>query len=588
MEIGQILNDKYKISKKLHDGGQASLFLGLIENDSIEFKKKIAIKYFDKNERPFEEFKEEVSRLSELDHPNIANILDVGVEKGKPFLVLDFIDGLNLKELIDKINQKQIDLSHAEVFEILEKVLEALIYAHTFKSNPILHRDISLSNIMISKEGNIKLLDFGISGVAVEKIAGKASYLPLSIVEGRIQYSTRIDLYSLGVVAYELLCKKKIRSQSDIVIENIKAKTARSILKQLFDYKNSESTKILKDVRAARLVNDSRLKEVISKACDENFIVESTRIEFEPSKNVRNFKNNKRLINVLIAASLFLVFSISFFYFKTYLKNDFQIHVKTPANNFIMESSIFGESKLLFQEDLENYALNACENYCYQNLFGASVGQLDYFQKIKKSSLVQDLQSFETYFSVVLGIFDESRNSFEKEQNKCQKATSCSTLKDLYRYIDLQLPDYKNHSEYQFHMKRIIGGGDKEFAELAKSFTDFKLKRKGLDYKMKFIPNGLGHSINKIQILGLLDLGTCRAIGDEAYLVQSRYKDDESKSFNLFDFEVVIFNKKTKRGVTTAQIEIDDKDLPEFQACHYKRSYGKITSLQMLENKKIK
>jgi serine/threonine protein kinase len=584
LKIGQLLNGKYKVIKRIHEGGQASLFLALIENDSIDFKKSVAIKYFDKDERPFEEFKDEVTRLSELDHPNIANILDVGIENERPFFVLDYIDGLNLKELSEKLQLKKLKLSPAEIFEILEKVLEALIYAHNFKSKEILHRDISLTNIMISKEGNIKLLDFGISGIAVEKLAGKISYLPNSLIEKKLPFNSRIDLYSLGVVAYELLCQKKIKSERDIVLDVIKDKNLKSILKKLLDFKSSNSIEILKELKKARVENESNLCGVMSKVCDDQFIVESTQFDLSSDFPKGIEKRKKYLRSSLVTFSLFAMASFSVLHLDKSLKTDIKINVKTPTKNVILRSKSFDLSPAFFTTDLEDYSLNACESYCYQNLFGASVGQIDFFNNLKKRTGVKNkLESFDTYFPIVLDIFDESKKSFEKEKNKCQNARACSALIDLYRYIDLQVPTYKNDLEYQDHMKRVIGGGDSEFAKLAKKYTDFELKRIGHDYNIKFIPNGLGSSINKIQVTENLDKVNCRDIGDEAYLVQSRYKSYEFKSFNLFDFEVVIFNKKTRKGPSSNLIEIGDEDLKHIQACHYKRSHGKIVALEMLE-----
>ena len=584
MKTDQLLNGKYKIIKKIQEGGQASLFLAVIENDSIEFRKNVAIKYFNKDERTFDEFRNEVKHLCELDHPNIASIFDAGIENEKPYIVLDYIDGLNLKELSEKIKSKELKLNSAEVLEILEKILDALIYAHNFKPKQILHRDVSPANIMISKEGNVKLLDFGISGIAAERLAGKISYLPSSLIERKFPYNESIDLYSLGIVIYEIISQKKVKGESDLALKDIEDKSLRLIIKKLTDYKNSNGAEILREVKHARLGRESNLRFLMAKACDDNFIIETTKVDFS-SQIPEQVRVRKSLFKVgLTVLSLVTLALFTPIFLNRSLKSNINLGVKTPLRTQFLKSKFFDFTNPIKVMETENYSINACENYCYQNLFGASVGQHEFYLKLQtKEGLKNKLQGFDHYFLSVLQIYDESRKSFEKVQNKCNKARACSTLVDLYRYIDLQLPNYKDEIEYQSNMKRIIGGGDSEYAKLAKSFTDFELKRIGHDYKFKFIPNGLGTSINKIEINEVLNMDKCRDIGDEAFLVHSRYKEYESKAFNLFDFEVFIFNKKSNRGKTPFEIELVERDLMELQACHYKRSYGKIVVLDMLE-----
>lgn len=200
---------KYKIIREIGRGGMGAVFLA--ERSDGEFEHQVALKIVRRSfadERIESQFRRERQILASLNHPNIARLLDGGVsEHGEPFLVMEYVDGEPLNEFAEKHN-----LSVEERLKLFQKVCSAISYAHR---NLIIHRDLKPSNILVDKEGEPKLLDFGLAKILDDglrddsqtEIALRAftpAYAsPEQIQDGRV--TTASDVYSLGVVLYELL-----------------------------------------------------------------------------------------------------------------------------------------------------------------------------------------------------------------------------------------------------------------------------------------------------------------------------------------------------------------------------------------------
>ncbi len=215
---------KYQLLKRVAVGGMAEVFLGRAAGPA-GFSKLVAIKRIHRHlseEQEFVEmFLDEARLASRLDHPNICQIIDLGRVEDEYYIAMEFIHGKNLRAIVKKATEYGKVLPLDAVLTISIGVLSALNFAHSRPGPggtvaPVIHRDISPQNILISYAGNVKLVDFGIAKaqdrVHVTQqgvIKGKAYYMaPEQMYEGK--QDTRVDLYAFGVVLYEMLTGRKL------------------------------------------------------------------------------------------------------------------------------------------------------------------------------------------------------------------------------------------------------------------------------------------------------------------------------------------------------------------------------------------
>jgi serine/threonine-protein kinase len=201
---------KYRILHELGAGGMGTVYKGLLVGQA-GFQRPIVIKQLRQWEpEHLRLFVEEARRYAVLDHENIGRIFDFEEVRGEPCIILEYIDGWTLVEYLERQRQlgrgPDVELT---VF-IVSRVCRALQYV--FEKAAIVHRDISPSNIMMTSEGTVKLIDFGIatrSGTRDRCLTGKPSYMaPEMVVELRADY--RSDLFSLGAVLYEMLAGERL------------------------------------------------------------------------------------------------------------------------------------------------------------------------------------------------------------------------------------------------------------------------------------------------------------------------------------------------------------------------------------------
>jgi serine/threonine-protein kinase len=161
-----------------------------------------------------EQFRREASVLARLDHPNLPKVSDYFAEANRDYLVMDFVPGKDLKELMDEARNRGRFLSEDQVLGWAAQILDALEYLHT-QDPPVLHRDIKPANIKLTPSGTIKLVDFGLvklmapdkeRTVTVLQGRGTAQYTPLEQYGGDTGHTdVRSDIYSLGATLYHLL-----------------------------------------------------------------------------------------------------------------------------------------------------------------------------------------------------------------------------------------------------------------------------------------------------------------------------------------------------------------------------------------------
>ena len=201
---GQKINDRYEIIKTIGEGGMANVYLA---NDTI-LDRKVAIKVlrgdFSNDEKFIRRFKREALSVSNLSHPNIVEVYDVGEEDGNYYIVMEYIEGKTLKQLL----QKRGALTLNEVIDIMTQLTDGLAHAHEAY---IIHRDIKPQNIMIEDNGLVKITDFGIAMALnstqltqTNSVMGSVHYLPPEQANGKGS-TVKSDIYSLGILMYELL-----------------------------------------------------------------------------------------------------------------------------------------------------------------------------------------------------------------------------------------------------------------------------------------------------------------------------------------------------------------------------------------------
>jgi len=202
---------KYKVLEELGAGGMGKVYKGVLIGQS-GFQRPIVMKQLrhGEDDHHVRMFVDEARRYAVLDHENIGRIFDFETVDDKPCIILEYIDGWSLVEYLDRHRDRrrlpEVDLS---IF-IASRVCRALQYV--FERAAIVHRDISPSNIMMTREGTVKLIDFGIatqSGTRDSSLTGKPAYMaPEMVVEMRAD--NRSDVFSLGAVLFEMLTLERL------------------------------------------------------------------------------------------------------------------------------------------------------------------------------------------------------------------------------------------------------------------------------------------------------------------------------------------------------------------------------------------
>lgn len=201
--IGRILGNRYEIVEKVGGGGMAIVYKAKCNLLNRFVAVKILRSEFTNDKDLIDNFKRESQAAASLSHPNIVNIYDVGQEDDIYYIVMEYVDGKTLKELI---NEKGV-LSLNEIINFTKQIALALDHAH---SNHIIHRDIKPHNILITKDNRAKVTDFGIALAATSStitnagsIIGSVHYFAPEQARGGYT-DEKSDLYSLGIVMYEM------------------------------------------------------------------------------------------------------------------------------------------------------------------------------------------------------------------------------------------------------------------------------------------------------------------------------------------------------------------------------------------------
>jgi eukaryotic-like serine/threonine-protein kinase len=206
--LGRVVDDRYRITRKLARGGMATVYLA----DDLRLTRTVAIKVMHDNLGSDEDFvarfDREARAAARLSHPNVVSVFDQGMDDGRPYIVMEYVEGSTLRQIM----VREAPMTPQRAIELLTQVTAAVAAAH---EAGIIHRDLKPENVLISRRGQLKVADFGLARAVTAHTAtangmliGTVSYIaPELVTHGHAD--TRCDVYALGVVLYEMLTGTK-------------------------------------------------------------------------------------------------------------------------------------------------------------------------------------------------------------------------------------------------------------------------------------------------------------------------------------------------------------------------------------------
>ena len=202
--IGKRIEGRYQIIELIGVGGMANVYRGVDVTSGREVAVKILREEYYSNEEFVRRFRNESKAIAMMDHPNIVKVFDVCFSHGMQVIVMEYLDGITLKEYM----QQQKSLPWKEAIHFTNQILRALSHAH---ERGVVHRDMKPQNCMVLSDGTVKLMDFGIARFArsesktlTDKAIGSVHYISPEQARGE-DIDQRADLYSVGVMLFEML-----------------------------------------------------------------------------------------------------------------------------------------------------------------------------------------------------------------------------------------------------------------------------------------------------------------------------------------------------------------------------------------------
>lgn len=204
LDVGKKINDRYLIIGNIGSGGMANVFLA----QDLILEREVAVKVlrfdFQNDKTAIRRFQREALAATELVHPNIVSVYDVGEEGNQQYLVMEYVKGMDLKRYI----QTQYPIPADKAVDIMDQILSAVSLAHQHR---IIHRDLKPQNILINEEGVVKITDFGIAIALSEtsitqtnSMLGSVHYLSPEQARGSMA-TNQSDIYAMGIILYEML-----------------------------------------------------------------------------------------------------------------------------------------------------------------------------------------------------------------------------------------------------------------------------------------------------------------------------------------------------------------------------------------------
>ena len=215
---GTVLRDRYQINKIIGQGGMGCIYLAndlrlegrLCAVKEVEYDRALPREMLEESRA---QFQREATILARLDHPNLPKVSDFFSEEDRDYLIMDFVPGKDLRQLILEARQEDTFIPEEQVLDWAKQIASALKYLHN-QDHPILHRDIKPSNLKLTPNGLVKLVDFGLVKmlapgevtITILQGQGTALYTPLEQYGGDSGHTdARSDIYALGGTLYHLL-----------------------------------------------------------------------------------------------------------------------------------------------------------------------------------------------------------------------------------------------------------------------------------------------------------------------------------------------------------------------------------------------
>lgn len=215
---------RYRVVEKLESGGMAEVFRA--ESEGLQgFRKQVAIKrvlpHLSEKKRFIAMFLDEARISAQLSHSNCVQVFDIGVGDSAYFIVMEYVDGANLKSIAESLKKQGKDFPVAAAAFIAQEICKGLSYAHELTDQNgiplnIVHRDMSPPNVLVTKYGEVKIVDFGLAKASsqLEKsepgiIKGKFSYLSPEAAMGQ-EVDSKTDIFAVGIILWELLAGQRL------------------------------------------------------------------------------------------------------------------------------------------------------------------------------------------------------------------------------------------------------------------------------------------------------------------------------------------------------------------------------------------
>ena len=351
--IGMMLDDRYEIMELIGSGGMAYVYKALCHRLNRYDAVKIMRDETASNEEFRKRFRAESQAVAMLSHPNIVSVYDVSHSDDVEYIVMELVDGITLKQYLQKAGA----LSPSEVLSFTSQIAKALDHAH---DKGIIHRDIKPQNIMLLKDGMIKVADFGIASLqndiedSSDETVGSVHYIAPEQARGAAP-DARSDIYSLGIVMYEMLTGKLPyigNSDAEVAVMhmNTQAEPPRSILPEIPEELERICLKAMNsdiDARyqtAAELLDDLeafRKQSLAAQVLEDSDPAETILIDGDdaPGQSKGRRRSSRRSRKIAFSSGIFavLIFVILVFVFLNgyFLKDLFSEPVRVEVPSFV-------------------------------------------------------------------------------------------------------------------------------------------------------------------------------------------------------------------------------------------------------------